>query len=238
MDRNAERLRQGQRPENDDAMKGLQDAQNQKDPAGSRELKDALDKIRQAGPDKDEAGLQGDMKKAGEELAENQLSERAEGPGAGGRQAPGDARAVPAQEEGRHEDDLDQLAKKLAEKEKELQKLADEQDELRKKIKDAKDPKELEQLAKKQKELADRAKTAADDLKRLGAERAGAAAKQAADAMDQNADKLEKGEKPENQACRWTVCRTPGTRRTTPGRTPRTSWSARSRPASPRRCRG
>ena len=34
MERDAERLKTGQKPESDDAQKGLQDALNQKDPAG------------------------------------------------------------------------------------------------------------------------------------------------------------------------------------------------------------
>ncbi len=95
MERDAERLKTGQKPESDDAQKGLQDALNQKDPAGARELKEALEKALQAGPDKDEAGLQGDMKKAGEELAKNQLNDAKQGPGPGGEQASGDARTVP-----------------------------------------------------------------------------------------------------------------------------------------------
>ncbi len=198
MERTAERLDKGQKPDDAEAAsKALQDAQNEKDPLGARELQDALDRANQADADKDEAGLQGDMKKAGEDLAGNRLAEAKKDQEKAAGKLQEMLQQLNAQEKQQREDDQDQLAKKLADKEKELEKLAAQQDELQKKIKDAKDPKELEQLAKQQKALADQTKQAADELQRLGAEKAGAAAKQAADAMAQNADRLQKGEKPE-----------------------------------------
>ena len=201
MEKTAERLDKGQKPDDAEAaLKALQDAQSGKDPLGARPLQDALDQAQQADADKDEAGLQGDMKKASEDLAPNRNrigeAKKAQEKAAGKLQAM--LERLNAQEKQQREDDQDQLAKKLADKEKELDKLAQDQDELQKKIKDAKNPQELADLAKQQKALADEAKQTADELQRLGAEKAAAAAKQAADAMAQNADRLDKGEKPEN----------------------------------------
>ncbi|HVS34129.1 MAG TPA: hypothetical protein VMS17_01025 [Gemmataceae bacterium] len=204
MDRDAERLKKGQKPEDADAAaKALKNAQKETDPKGAEILRGALDRMQQPDlNDPEETGVQGDMMKAREALSKNRLSEAKKNQDRAAKKLQDMLNQVSAREEGQREEDLDQLAKNLADKQKELKKLQDDQDELQKKIKDAKDAKELQQLAKRQKELAQETKQAADELQRLGAERAAAAAKQAAEAMDNDADRLEKGEKPmdDNQA--------------------------------------
>ncbi|HBI45790.1 MAG TPA: hypothetical protein DDY78_23495, partial [Planctomycetales bacterium] len=162
-----------------------------KDPEGARDLKNAHDKAA-------EGNLDGHMKNAGEGLDKNQLSEaRAEQ-----KAAADELQKMIKGFEERREDDLDRLAKKLAEKQKELEALGKDQDELQKQIKDAEkanDKEELARLGKKQKALAQKAKDLAEQLTRMGADRAGRSAAQAGEAMDQAGARLENRQKPEDE---------------------------------------
>jgi hypothetical protein len=162
-----------------------------KDPEGARDLKAAHDKAA-------EGNLDGHMKSAGRDLDNNQLNEAK----AEQKAAADELQKMIKGFTERREDDLDRLAKKLAEKQKELEALGKDQDELRKQIKDAEkanDEEELARLGKKQKELAQKAKDLAEQLTRMGADRAGRAATQAGEAMDQSAARLEKGQKQEDE---------------------------------------
>jgi hypothetical protein len=172
-------------------MKRMAEERKDKDPDGARDLKDAADKAL-------DGNLDGHMQSAETELGKNQTSEAR----ADQKAAAAELQKMVKNFEERREDDLDRLAKKLAEKQKELEKLAQDQDELAKKIKDAeknKDEKELERLGKEEKQLAQKTKETAEQLTRLGAERAGRAAEEAAQAMEQSAEQLERGMKPEDE---------------------------------------
>ena len=210
-------------------MQRMAEERKDKDPDGARDLKDAFDKATQG-------DLSGDMQRAEKELGRNQM---------GDAQADQKAASAELQKmvkgfEEKREDDLDRLAKKLAEKQKELEDLQKEQDELKKKIEEAekaKDEPELERLAKEQKKLAQKAKDLADQLTRLGAERAGrsaAAGRRGDGPGGRHGWRRARSRKTKTPV--WTAWPTPGTRWTRPSRTPRTSWNAKSRPASPTRC--
>ena len=172
-------------------MKRMAEERKDKDPDGAHELKDVADKAI-------DGNLDGHMQSAQTELGQNQISEAA----ADQKAAAAELQKMVKNFEERREDDLDRLAKKLAEKQKELEKLAQDQDELAKKIKEAeknKDDAALAQLAKEEKALAQETKEKAEQLTRLGAERAGRAAEDAAEAMAQEAEQLERGKKPEDE---------------------------------------
>ncbi len=172
-------------------MNRLAEERGAKDPEGARDLKEARDRAA-------EGNLDGHMKSAGRALDNNQLNDaRAEQ-----KAAADELQKMIKGFTERREDDLDRLAKKLGEKQKELDALGKDQDDLQKRIKDAEkagDKEELARLAKKQKALAAKAKDLAEQLTRLGADRAGRAAAQAGEAMDQAAARLEKGEKPQDE---------------------------------------
>jgi hypothetical protein len=112
--------------------------------------------------------------------------------------------------EGRKEDDLDRLQKKhkaAAQVKENVDKLAQDQDTLRKKTKEAnkiENPeeraKELKKLAEQQEKLKDEAQKNARELARLQEEQAAKALDRAAGEMDKAAQKLEDGQNPdENQ---------------------------------------
>jgi hypothetical protein len=172
-------------------MKRMAEERKDKDPDGARELKDAADRAI-------DDNLDGHMQSAQTELIKNRISEAATDQKA----AAAELQKMVKNFEERREDDLDRLAKKLAEKQKDLEKLAQEQDELAKKIKEAEknnDGAELAKLGKEEKALAQKTKEVAEQLTRLGAERAGRAAEEAAAAMAQEAESLERGKKPEDE---------------------------------------
>ncbi len=80
----------------------------------------------------------------------------------------------------RREDELDRLLKKMRQAERKLQELADEQERLQKKVKDANEikdaqqrDKELHRLAREQEKLRERVQEMARELTRLRAQRAG-----------------------------------------------------------------
>jgi hypothetical protein len=103
--------------------------------------------------------------------------------------------------EDRRSAELDRLAKKLREKQDQLEQLAQEQEKLQKKMREARaiqDAKqreeELKKLARRQKELKEQAEDLARQLSRMRQERAGQAASQAAGQMEQALKQLERGQ--------------------------------------------
>jgi hypothetical protein len=102
--------------------------------------------------------------------------------------------------------ELDRLARKLREKQKQLETLAQEQERLQKKMKEALqigDPKareeELKKLAKRQKELKEQAEDLSRQLSRMRQNRAGQAASQAAAQMEQALKRLERAQDAEEE---------------------------------------
>ena len=93
-------------------MQRMAEERKDKDPDGAHDLKDALDEAR-----KDD--LSGDMQKADKELGRNQLSDAQ----ADQKAASAELQKMVKGFEEKREDDLDRLAKKLAEKQKELEEL-------------------------------------------------------------------------------------------------------------------
>ncbi len=110
--------------------------------------------------------------------------------------------------EGRKEDDLDRLQKKhkdAAEVKENVDKLAQDQDTLRKKTKESnkiENPeeraKELKKLAEQQEKLKEEAQKNARELARLQEEQAAKALDRAAGEMDKAAQKLEDGQNPDD----------------------------------------
>ncbi len=111
--------------------------------------------------------------------------------------------------EGRKDDDLDRFKKKqknAADAREKVDKLAQDQERLQKKIKEAKDnaknpdelAKELKKLAEEQEKLKDEAQKNARELARLQEEKAAKDLNRAAQEMDKAAQKLEGGEVPED----------------------------------------
>jgi hypothetical protein len=104
--------------------------------------------------------------------------------------------------EDRREAELDRLAKKLREAEQKLRDLADQQDTLRKNIKEAaanpdaqQREEQLKQLAREQERLKKEAEDLAKQLTRMQAERASQALGKAGDRMSQAQRKLDRGDK-------------------------------------------
>jgi hypothetical protein len=146
--------------------------------------------------------ITGSMKEARNRIEQNQ-TQRA---GVSQRDAINQLKKVVQELEDRRAADLDRLAKKLREKQEQLEKLAQEQERLQKKVQDAKqiaDPKEreeeLKRLAKRQKELKEQTEELARQLSRLRQGRAGQAASQAAGQMEQALKQLERGQDPEEE---------------------------------------
>ena len=139
------------------------------------------------------------MKTAGKELDKNQLNEAH----AEQKAAADELQKMVKGFTERREDDLDRLAKKLAEKQKELESLSNEQDELQKRIKSAEKAGDKDEFGAARQE----AKAAGEKGEGLGGtadapgRRSGRtrAAAQAGEAMDQDAARLEKGQKPEDE---------------------------------------
>ena len=142
------------------------------------------------------------MKAAREKLGANQLGSAGEEQ----KQALAGLEKLVKNLEDRREAELDRLIKKQREAERALEKLTEDQDELRKKIKEAaseKDPKkreeELKRLARRQAELQKKAEEVAKKLSRLRAERAGQSVAQAAKQMEEAVRRLERGEASEDK---------------------------------------
>jgi hypothetical protein len=108
--------------------------------------------------------------------------------------------------EDRREAELDRLAKKLREKQDQLEDLAQQQEKLQKEVQQARqiaDPKAreeaLKKLARRQKELKEQAEELARQLSRMRQEHAGQAASQAAGQMEQALKQLERGQDPDEE---------------------------------------
>jgi hypothetical protein len=177
-----------------DKMGRVADDRKDKDPATAQELQDA-----RAAALRD--NITGQMRDAAEQLNQNQLSkarQNQKGSAAGLKQLLKDL-------EERREAELERLANKSRENEKELDQLFQEEERLKQKVKEAEaiaDPKQreeaLQSLHRRQKELADKTR---DLLQRLNRDdnsgRAGRALDQAGEKMDQAAQKLSRGEQAE-----------------------------------------
>lgn len=106
--------------------------------------------------------------------------------------------------EERRQDDLDRMAKKMRDIEGKLDDLADRQERLRKKVKDAekiadreKREEELARLAREQQQLQQEAHDLAQQLARMRSGSSSSAMNRAAKAMEDAAARLERGEKPD-----------------------------------------
>jgi hypothetical protein len=179
-----------------DKMERVADQRKDKgDHETARELRDALNQAQQ-----DNLGEK--MKEAREDIERNKLN---------------DARTTQKQNieslkklvknlEDKREAELDRLAKKLREKEKELDELIKEQEQLQKKVKEAgqigdkaKREEELKRLVQKQQELQKKTQDMVQQLTRLRASRAGQALSQAGGQMEGAGKQLEKGEQGEDE---------------------------------------
>jgi hypothetical protein len=175
-----------------DKMGRVAEDRKERDPATAQELQDARARALKE-------NIAGQMREAAEQVHQNQLSkarQNQKGSNAGLKQLLKDL-------EERREAELERLAKKSRETEQELDQLFQEQERLKKKVKEAEaiaDPKQreeaLESLHRRQKELAAKAR---DLLQRLsrdeGAGRAGRSLAKAGEKMEQAAERLSRGEK-------------------------------------------
>lgn len=146
--------------------------------------------------------LAGKMKRASDEVGQNQL----------GKATTDQKDSMAALEkvvralEDRREEELDRLIKNLREAEKELARLQEEQDLLQKKVKDAEkiaDPAErkaeLQKLSRRQEELRKQSQDMLQKLSRLRSDRAREALSRAGGEMQDAGQRLERGDAPEDQ---------------------------------------
>jgi hypothetical protein len=173
-------------------MDGLARDRREKDPDTARLLDDAR---RRAAED----NIAGQMKEARDAAGDNRLNRaREQQRGA----AAGLERLVKGMSlDERREEELDRLARKLREAEKELAGLIDEQERLEKKVKEAgqiDDPErreqELQTLQRRQQELKERAEQLLQQLSRQRAGRAGQALGRAGERMEQARRQMAEGQ--------------------------------------------
>jgi hypothetical protein len=169
--------------------------QQNKDEETAKELDRALQKAK-------EGNISGLMQEAGQQIEDMKTGQAAKSQ----RQAIEHLKNVVKELEDRREAELDRLAKKLREKQEQLEQLAQEQDRLQKKVKEAKQiadhkarEEELKKLAKRQKELKEQAEELARQLSRMRQEQAGQAASQAAAQMQQALKQLQRGQDAEEE---------------------------------------
>jgi hypothetical protein len=173
-------------------MRRVAEDRKEKDPQGSRELQDASDRAR-------ESNITGQMKDAAEQVKQNKLGEANNSQKA----SVASLKQLLKDLEEHREPELDRLTKKSREAEKELDQLFQDQDRLKKKMKDAEgiaDPKQREEtLQKLQREQKELQKKAQDLVQRLTkdrtAGRAGQSLAKAGEKMEQAAQQLSRGEK-------------------------------------------
>ncbi len=173
-----------------DKMDRLARDREKKDPDMARELRDA----RQEAIDNN---IPAQMKDAKEQIGQNQLGKAQENQQ---KSIKGLEKLVKNLED-RREAELERLAKKLKDAQKELDQLKDEQERLAKKIKEAEeknDKEELKRLAKEQEQLQEKTRQMARKLSRLNAERASQVLGKAGEQMGQAGQQLQKGQKPED----------------------------------------
>lgn len=177
-----------------DKMKRLAEERNAKDPDTAQELQAAQEKGVQS-------DIAGQMKTAREQIQANRLGEA----GRAQRQSIQELEKLVKMLEDRREVELARLAKKLRQAEDRLAELSREQEELRKKVKDAgkiADPKEradeLKKLARRQENLRKEAKDLVQELSRLQANKAGKALGDADGQMARASRRMNEGAKPDN----------------------------------------
>jgi hypothetical protein len=205
---NADAIMQLQNLKNDqskleeDTNKLLNQMEKVRDTRRKEKDDDTANQLDKAIQQANKGNLTGAMREALEHLKENQTQQA----GGSQRDAISQLKKVIQELEDRRAADLDRLAKKLREKQDQLEKLAQEQERLQKKVQEAKqiaDPKtreeELKRLAKRQKELKEQTEDLARQLSRLRQDRAGQAASQAAGQMEQALKQLERGQDAEEE---------------------------------------
>jgi hypothetical protein len=160
------------------------------DPAAALQLKNAADRG-------ERNNAAGQMQEAAKNIRENKLAAAEKNQ----QQSIQAIDEILAALEDRREQDLDRLIKKLSGAEEKLRELADQQDRLQKKTKQAAqitDPAqhaaELKRLAREQEQLEKKAEELVRELNRLRADRAGQALGQAGDRMHQARRQLEQKE--------------------------------------------
>ncbi len=149
-----------------------------------------------------EPGLAQQMKEATERLGANKLGE-AKAAQQSAAKTLGKVQQALAEPE---QKDADRLVKKLADAEKELAELADDQERLQKKAADARqiaDPgerqKALEQLTREQEKLQERVRDLAQRLSRIKGDDAGRELRRAGRAMEQAGDQIAQGDNAEDK---------------------------------------
>jgi uncharacterized integral membrane protein len=162
----------------------------EKDPETARELRDALQEAQQD-------NIAQKMQEARENIEQNKLNDAHEKQTESVR----DLKKLVKNLEDRREAELDRLAKKLREKEKELDDLVKEQEELRKKVQQAgaigdKAQREaaLKRLARRQEQLREKTEEMVRQLTRLRASRAGEALSRASEQMDGAGQQMDGGQ--------------------------------------------
>jgi hypothetical protein len=176
-------------------MERVADQRVEKDPETARELRDAREEAKQDNiPEK--------MRDARENIEQNKLNE------AHAKQSDSvrDLKKLVKNLEDRREAELDRLAKKLREKEKELADLVKEQEELRKKVKEAgkigdkaQREEELKRLARRQEELRKKTEEMVRQLTRIRASRAGQALSRAGEQMQGAGQQMDGGQQGEDE---------------------------------------
>jgi hypothetical protein len=167
----------------------------EKDPETARELREAVQQAQQD-------NLLDSMREARSELEQNNLNDARRKQ----QDVVRDLKKLVKNLEDRREAELDRLAKKLREKEKELDDLVKEQEELRKKTKEAgeigdkgKHEEELKRLSKRQEDLRKKTEEMVRQLTRLRASRAGQSLAQAGEQMAGAGEQMNGGKESEDQ---------------------------------------
>jgi len=178
-----------------DKMDRVAKDREQKDPETARELRDALDQAQQD-------NISDKMKEAREHIEQNKLNEAQKSQ----RASVENLKQLVKNLEDKREAELDRLAKKLREKEKELAELIQEQEQLQKKVKEAgqigdkaKREEELKRLERKQRELQKKTEEMVRQLTRMRAPRAGQALGKAGDQMEGAGQQMAGGQQGEDE---------------------------------------
>jgi hypothetical protein len=178
-----------------DKMDRVAQDRKDKDPDTAREL----EKARQLGLQED---IPGQMREARDRLAQNKLNDA----GKEQKQSAAKLEKLVKELEDKREAELDRLAKKLKQAEKDLAELIDKQEQLQKKVQEAaaipdqeKREEALKALARQQKELQKKTEEMLKNLSRLRSDRAAQAMGKAGGDQDQAAQNLEQGKNAEQQ---------------------------------------
>jgi uncharacterized integral membrane protein len=178
-----------------DKMDRVAKDREQKDPETARELRDALDQAQQD-------NISEKMKDAREQIEQNRLNEAQKSQ----RASIETLKQLVKNLEDKREAELDRLAKKLREKERELAELIQEQEQLQKKVKKAgqigdkaQREEELKRLARKQKELQQKTEEMVRQLTRMRAARAGQSLGKAGDQMEGAGQQMAGGKQAEDE---------------------------------------